>query len=148
MPWGLTVTVAVGGLVAMGFLDEDRVIVGSHDGTGVFSAVTGERLERERIEDYGWYQGDPAWIRRTESGETRLVPAAGLWGGSLARRTDDGWECAVSPSGAMISAPGERAVSVEDPEELRACGFSPGGRLFAVATSSTLHLLSRAHAPG
>ena len=57
------IPVAAGGVVAAGFLDEDRVIVGSHSGTGVFDVHTGERAERTYDEGHDWYQGDPPFIR-------------------------------------------------------------------------------------
>jgi hypothetical protein len=50
--------VAIGGVVAVGFMDENRVIVGSHSGLGVFDVHTGERIEWTHGEDYNWYQGD------------------------------------------------------------------------------------------
>ena len=53
------IPVAIGGVVAVGFLDEDRIIVGSHSGIGIFDVHTGERIERTHDEDYNWYQGDP-----------------------------------------------------------------------------------------
>ncbi|HEY2076461.1 MAG TPA: hypothetical protein VGH53_08995 [Streptosporangiaceae bacterium] len=36
------IPVAIGGVAAVGFMDEDRVIVGSHSGVGVFDVHTGE----------------------------------------------------------------------------------------------------------
>jgi hypothetical protein len=85
------IRVAIGGVVAIGFVDEDRVIVGSHSGVGVFDIHTGERIERTHDEDYSWYQGDPPWIRYTTAEGVRLVRAAGLWGGDLDQSTTDGW---------------------------------------------------------
>jgi hypothetical protein len=53
------IPVAIGGVVAVGFLDEDQVIVGSHSGTGVFDVHTGARTGRTYDERYDWYQSDP-----------------------------------------------------------------------------------------
>jgi hypothetical protein len=39
--WSDVISIAVGGLVAMGFLDEQRLIIGSHSGAGVFDATSG-----------------------------------------------------------------------------------------------------------
>ena len=71
----------VGGVVAVGFLDEDRIIVGSHSGVGVFDVHTGARIERTYDENYNWYQGDPPYIRRPSAAQgVRLIRAAGLRG--------------------------------------------------------------------
>lgn len=50
--WGSIRVIPVGGLVAMGFLDERRVVVGSHCGLGVFEAATGTVLDR--VADRRW----------------------------------------------------------------------------------------------
>jgi hypothetical protein len=71
-PWR-AIPVAIGGVVAVGFLDEDRVIVGSHSGVGVFDVHTGERIERTHDEDYNWYQGDPL------SSDIRQLKGCGLF---------------------------------------------------------------------
>jgi hypothetical protein len=59
--WGPIRPIMVGGLLAVGFLDEHRVIVGSHDGLGVFEASSGVRLDRVRDPDgdYGRYRESP-----------------------------------------------------------------------------------------
>ena len=46
--------VAIGGVLAVGFLDEERVVVGSHGGVGVFDVRSGEGIERTHDEDYNW----------------------------------------------------------------------------------------------
>jgi hypothetical protein len=102
------IPVAIGGVVAVGFLDEDRIIVGSHSGVGVFDVHTGERIERTHDEDYNWYQGDPPFIRRPSAEGVRLIRAAGLWGGDLDQSTTDGWTCYRVDGGAVLSADGHR----------------------------------------
>jgi hypothetical protein len=138
------VRVAVGGVVAIGFVDEGRVIVGSHSGVGVFDVHTGDRIERTRDQDYSWYQGDPPWIRYSTADGVRLVRAAGLWGGDLDQATADGWTCHRVDGGAVLRAEGEPDFRVEDPEEFRAQGFAPAGGAFVYATSPTIHLVCRA----
>jgi hypothetical protein len=87
--------------VAVGFIDEDRVIVGSQSGVGVFDVHMGGRIERTRDEDYTWYQGDPAFIRYPSAEGVRLIRAAGLWGGDLDQSTSDGWTCHRVDAGAV-----------------------------------------------
>ncbi|MBO0803472.1 MAG: hypothetical protein J2P25_10425 [Nocardiopsaceae bacterium] len=137
------IRVAIGGVVAVGFLDEDRIIVGSHSGVGVFDVHTGERTERAHDEDYNWYQGDPPFIRRPSADGVRLIPAAGLWGGDLDQVTADGWTCHRVNGGAVLSADGQPDFRIEDSEEYRAQGFSPGGGAFVYATSPTVYLVTR-----
>lgn len=134
------IPVAVGGVMAVGFLDEDRVIVGSHSGVGVFDAHTGEGIERTNDEDYNWYQGDPPWIRYTSTEGVRLIRAAGLWGGDLDHSTTDGWSCRRVDGGVVLSAEGQPDFSIQDSEEYRAHGFSQGGGAFVYATSPTVYL--------
>lgn len=137
------IPVAVGGVVAVGFLDEDRVIVGSHSGVGVFDVPTGERIERIYDEGYNWYQGDPPFIRYPSSQGARLIRAAGLWGGDLPQSTTDGWTSYQVDEGAVLRAEGQPDFIIEDPEEHRAQGFSPLGGAFVYATSPTVHLATR-----
>ena len=137
------IPVAIGGLVAVGFMDEDRVIVGSHSGVGVFDVHTGERIERTHDEDYNWYQGDPPFIRYPSAEGVRLIRAAGLWGGDLDQLTTDGWTCNTVDGGAVLSAEGLPDFRIEDSEAYRAQGFSPVGGVFVYATSATVYLATR-----
>ena len=134
---------AVGGVVAVGFLDEDRIIVGSHSGVGVFDVHTGARIERTYDENYNWYQGGPPYIRRPSAQGVRLIRAAGLWGGDLDQATTDGWTCHRIDRGVVLNADGQPDFRIEDSEDYRAQGFSPGGGAFVYATSPTVYLVSR-----
>jgi len=142
MQWR-AISVAIGGVVAVGFINEDRAIVGSHSGVGVFDVHTGQRIERTSDEDYNWYQGDPPFIRYPSADGVRLIRAAGLWGGDLAQSTADGWTCHRVEAGALLRAEGEPDFEIEDSEEYRAQGFSPGGGAFVYATSPTVWLTTR-----
>lgn len=137
------ISIVIGGVVAVGFIDEDRVIVGSHSGIGVFNVHTGERVERTHDEEYNWYQGDPPFIRYPSAEGMRLIRAAGLWGGDLDQSTADGWTCHRVDGGAVLSADGQPDFRIEDREEYRAQGFSLGGGAFVYATSPTIYVASR-----
>ncbi|MET9501104.1 hypothetical protein ABZY42_05105 [Streptomyces sp. NPDC006622] len=158
---------AVGGLLGIGFAvhpdsGDDLVMVVSHDGHGLFDAVTGEKIARDR---------DPAPQDSTpdESDDLscpglgpiagRRVRIAGLFGGGLHTGTADGWTVEV----VQPAWPSERVLlSRHDAvphrgrhgetwwhilhanySTFRAAGFSPSGRTLAVATSSDLTLWNR-----
>jgi hypothetical protein len=142
MQWH-AIPVAIGGVLAVGFMDEHRVIVGSHSGIGVFDVRSGERIERTHDQDYNWYQGDPPFIRYQSAEGVRLIRAAGLWGGDLDQSTEDGWTCRRVEAGVLLKAEGQPDFRIDDSEEFRAQGFSPGGGAFVYATSPTVYLASR-----
>jgi hypothetical protein len=137
------IPVAIGGVVAVGFIDDERIIVGSHSGVGVFDPHTGQRLERTRDDHYTWYQGDPPSIRYPSADGMRLIRTAGLWGGELDQSTTDGWTCRRARGGVVLSAEGQPDFRIRDPEEYRARGFSPEGTAFVYATSPTVYLATR-----
>jgi hypothetical protein len=144
--WSSVRAIPVGGLVVVGFLDEHRVVVGSHSGLDVFDAATGPLLDRVEDPDggYAWFQESPPTALYTGDGEQSRVPVAGLWGGTLSSTTDDGWTCQIEDAGARLSGPEGSLIAVDDAEEPRACGFSPQGQVFVFATSPTLHVAVRA----
>ncbi|MEU0113115.1 hypothetical protein ABZ137_05140 [Streptomyces bobili] len=160
--------VAVGGLLGIGFAvhpgsGNDLVMVVSQDGHGLFDAVTGERIARDRDPTPGDATPDgsedlscpgPAPIAGTR------VRIAGLFGGGLHSGTGDGWSVEVVqpawPNERVLLSRGEGLphrgphgekwwhVFHASWSTFRAAGFSPSGRTLAVATSSDLTLWSRA----
>lgn len=144
--WSSIRAIPVGGLVAVGFVDEQRVVVGSHSGLRVFDATTGAMLDQvgDPTGDYAWFQESPPTALYAGDGGPHSVPVAGLFGGTLPGTTDDGWACRVEDAGARLSGPHGSLVTVDDAEERRACGFSPQGQVFVFATSPTLYIAVRA----
>ncbi len=156
----------IGGLRGIGFAvhptsGHDLVMVTSMDGHGLFDAVTGEKIARNRHPDPDTATPD------TSPGLTcaglgpitgTRVQIAGLFGGGLHSTTPDGW-CidVVAPEwpnervllsadgGSYRGKPGESWWHVfhSDYSTLHAAGFSPSGRTLAVATSSDLTLWAR-----
>ncbi|MFF3329166.1 hypothetical protein ACFYWX_06320 [Streptomyces sp. NPDC002888] len=168
-PWESVFTscAAVGGLLGIGFAvhpdsGHDLVMVVSQDGHGLFDAVTGEKIARDR---------DPDPQDSTPDSAPDLscpglgpiagsrVHIAGLFGGGLHSTTGDGWTVeVVTPAwpnervllshgdGMPHRGPhGERWWHVfhSNYSELRAVGFSPSGQTLAVATSSDVTLWTR-----
>lgn len=151
----------IGGLLGIGFgvhpgNGHELVMVVSGDGHGLFDAVTGERIARDR---------DPDPATSTPDGRPDLscpglgplagtsVPIAGLFGGGPHTSTPDGWSVDVVspewPHHRVILSTGTTWWHVfhADYSELRTAGFSPSGHTFAVATSSDLTLWTRPQAP-
>ena len=83
--WGSIRSIPIGGLVVVGFLDERRIVVGSHSGLGVFDAREGTRLDRvaDLDDDYAWFREAPPVAAYTDRHGEHLVEVAGLWGGTL-----------------------------------------------------------------
>jgi hypothetical protein len=156
----------IGGVQGIGFAvhpedGRDLVMATSVDGHGLFDAVTGEKIARDR---------HPAPETASPDGTLDLacpglgpfagtrVRIAGLFGGGLHSTTPDGW-CldVVAPEWpnerVQLSAGGDIYkgkhgaswwhVLHSDCSTLRAAGFSPSGHTLAVATSSDLTLWAR-----
>ncbi|MCW2864460.1 MAG: hypothetical protein JWP48_6168 [Actinoallomurus sp.] len=156
----------IGGLLGIGFAvhpdnGRDLVMVVSHDGHGLFDAVTGEKIARDRDPDPDTSTPD-ATPDLTCPGLGPITGApvriAGLFGGGLHTTTPDGWALeVVSPEWphhrVLLSAdgglhkgpPGDDWWHIfhSDYSTLRAAGFSPSGLTLAVATSSDLTLWTR-----
>ncbi|TDC55627.1 hypothetical protein E1281_11595 [Actinomadura sp. KC345] len=156
----------IGGLQGIGFAahpddGHDLVMVVSQDGHGLFDAITGEKIARDR---------DPAPDTSTPDASADLtcpglgpiagtqVHIAGLFGGGLHHTTPDGWALdIVSPEWPndriLLSADGD--IYKDPPGQgwwhifhsnystFRAAGFSPSGSTLAIATSSDLTLWTR-----
>ncbi|MGW8553463.1 hypothetical protein [Streptomyces tubercidicus] len=159
--------VPVGGLLGIGFASHpdsghDLVMVVSRDGHGLFDAVTGEKIARDRDPDPEDSTPDAvADLSCPGLGPVAgsRVRVAGLFGGGLHTTTADGWTLEVvtpawpndrvllsSDGGLPHSGPyGERWWHIfhSNYSEFRAAGFSPSGRTLAVATSSDLSLWTR-----
>ncbi|MEV4947297.1 hypothetical protein [Streptomyces sp. NPDC053755] len=172
-PWRpvLDRTTPIGGLLGIGFAvhpdtGHDLVMVVSHDGHGLFDAVTGRKIARDRDPDLATSTPDAhpdlacPGIGPVDGTEIRV---AGLFGGGLHSTTADGWTVdVVSPDWphdrVLLSADGGANkgaaggtwwhVFHSAHAELRTAGFSPSGLTLAVATSSDLTLWTRPRFPG
>ncbi|MEU9478555.1 hypothetical protein [Streptomyces sp. NPDC048191] len=166
-PWRRIAYAPVGGLLGIGFAShpgtgQDLVMVVSTDGHGLFDAVTGEKIARDRDADPedSSPDADPA-LQCPGLGPVAgcRVRVTGLFGGGLHTTSGDGWKLeVVAPAwpnervllsrdgGLPHSGPhGERWWHIfhSNYSELRAAGFSPSGQTLAVATSSDLSLWTR-----
>jgi hypothetical protein len=154
----------VGGLLGIGFASHpdsghDLVMVVSTAGHGLFDAVTGEKIARDRDPEDDAPDGADLSCPGLGPIAGSRVRIAGLFGGGLHTGTADGWVVeVVSPAW-----PNDRVLLCADGglphngphgelwwhvfhscySELRAVGFSPSGRTLAVATSSDITLWTR-----
>lgn len=159
----------IGGLQGIGFgihpgTGHDLVMVVSTDGHGIFDAVTGEKIARDRNPNPETSTPDDARdLACPGLGpiEGTRVQIAGPFGGGLHSTSGDGWSLDVvipewphervllsTDGGAFRGEPGKSwwHLLYSDHSTLRAAGFSPSGRTLAVATSSDLTLWTRPHA--
>ena len=159
-PWRKTGDFAVGGLAEVGYEpDSDLLLVLSSNGRGIFDGVTGERVARDRTEEYLMDS-----VKLAAPGFDMLdgvtVRTAGLSGGGLPTGTADGWTLLVLPlpytrNGRYLldhevslyhgrAAPDAVVIAEPTPCELRAYGFSETGNSFVIAGSCGLKLFARA----
>ncbi|MFJ4920872.1 hypothetical protein [Streptomyces sp. NPDC088725] len=158
--------IPIGGLLGIGFAvhpdsGHDLVMVVSGDGHGLFDAVTGEKIARDRDPDPDTSTPDASpdlscpGLGPIAGTQVRI---AGLFGGGLHSTTPDGWTLDVvspewphdrvilSTDGGLNEGPAGGTwwhVFHSRYSEFRAAGFSPSGLVLAVATSSDITLWSR-----
>lgn len=162
-PWSLVGSIAVGGLVCVGTdsdaTGQELVIAVSWSGRGVFDALTGELMARDRTDLYAsWFDELSLQVAGIGPLDDVQVPVAGLWGGGLRRMTPDLWTVEVVapdwPEPMVVLQPPGQQIAIEDQAsgcvvidrpitELRAVGFSASGRVLVEATASDLRLYAR-----
>lgn len=161
-------TTPIGGLEGIGFgvhsgNGHDLVMTVSMDGYGLFDAVTGEKIARDRNRDLDTPNMSPDLTCAGLGPLTGTrVHIAGLYGGGLHSTSSDGWcldviapewpneRVLLSADGGIYRSPhgqGWWHVFHSTDSTFRAAGFSPSGRTLAVATSSDLTLWTRAATP-
>lgn len=153
----------MGGLTGVGFgLDpdsgEDLILVTSHQGRGVLSCVTGERVARDPDPEPAWPDEYALTCQGIGPLAGAVIGICGLMGGGLHTTTTDGWSLhVVAPDWPIENVllakgggpyTGEAGstwwhIHREETCELRAAGFSPTGRTLAIASSCALTLFAR-----
>lgn len=155
-PWKQHGVHAIGGLTEVGYvLGTDMLLVVSSQGRGMFDCTTGERIARDRDEE--WEGLDQTKLLSPGIGPfaQTIVRLAGLHGGGLPMTTYDGWslECVQLPwpSHYFFMSPPWKSdcfdqwikIATDGACEFRACGFSETGRSFVIATSCEVMLYGR-----
>jgi hypothetical protein len=148
--WRRISYIAVGGLTEVGFGQPARfLLIVSHQGRGVVDCVSGVRVARDPDEGPGWFDESVPAAEGIGPLSGQRVPVAGLAGGSLGWATTDGWRVSVGTNGAVVHAPDDQdsrlSFTIEEPDELRAWGFSPDGLTVLAAASPGLAIYHRDH---
>ncbi|MBB6053602.1 hypothetical protein [Armatimonas rosea] len=170
-PWKLVQTWGVGGLLGVGYAPgTDLLLVGSHDGLGVFDVLKGERIARER-EAEGYPDESTLLLEGIGLLAGQRIRTAGLHGGGLPLGAGDGiWHLELEPaiySGDYAPYRGKACWQIRlidgrswvgregrhlktcllyQSFDFRATGFSETGKSFIIATSSDLWMFSREEA--
>lgn len=162
-PWTWIEVAHVGGVFAAGFVPAtDDLLVVSHNGRGLFDCRTGEKIARERSNEYDGLDDSQSTALGIGRDADVVVPIAGLYGGELIQSTSDGWSIEVvrylsrnhyGYEHAVFLASNGRSVFDEnvlpwklwsdDVCEFWAAGFSPTGRSLVVVTSCELVISGR-----
>jgi len=147
-PWKKVADVAIGGLTEVGFVPRSSLLmVASHQGRGLLDLITGDRLARDRQETGTWFDASRPAVLGIGPLDGQWINVAGLAGGHLPVTTADGWRAWLADRGVTLSGPAGELVAVNQPEEIRAFGFSPDGAIFVVASSPSI-MIFRRNTPG
>ncbi|WP_343689955.1 hypothetical protein [Chitinophaga sp.] len=159
--WSHKNTYAIGGLENVGYADNsDNLIVLSSQGRGVFSCVTGEKIDRDSLDWWSQFDESTSAIRGFGLLAGAIIKTSGLYGKYfLPTETNDGWTL-IKRENEVDDPPFEKYrvtkifltspnnekiifISKDGPCELRSFGFSPTGNSFVVALSCELAIWSR-----
>jgi hypothetical protein len=130
--WKKVADVAIGELTKVGFASGSALllVVVSHQGRGLVSLATGDRVARDRQETGSWFDASRPAALGIGPLDGRWMEVAGLAGGRLPVTTADGWQARPARRGVALAGPAGESAEVSEPEEIRAFGFSPDGATF------------------
>ncbi len=137
---------AVGGLTEIGFVPgTSLVMVVGHQGRGLIDCLTGERVARDRDEDARrWFDQSRPAVCGIGPVDGEWISVFGLAGGIPLVVTESGWHARREGDEVVLTGPtGDQRLSAGS-EELRAFGFSPDGRFFALATPAAIAVYAQA----
>jgi hypothetical protein len=144
-PWKKVADVAIGGLTDVGFVPRSSLLmVASHQGRGLLDLITGDRVARDRQETGTWFDASRPAVLGIGPLDGQWINVAGLAGGHLPVTDDGRWLAGVAGRpGRDAFGPRRELVEVNEPEEIRAFGFSPDGATFVVASSPSIMIFRR-----
>ncbi len=153
-PWKLIQSIPVGGPVAVGFADNQLLIL-SHEVRSLINCKTGEVTVKEdrneKPEDYNTNELTYTWSKKFKT----PIKIAGIHGGGLSTYTYDGWKIRVEapdwPNYDVILEPSLKDF-IRNPNECaklyhdsnpRAVGFSPSGKTLVIAGDADVDIYKR-----
>lgn len=143
-PWKKVADVAIGGLTEVGFVPGSALLlVVSHQGRGLVSLATGDRVARDRQETGSWFDASRPAALGIGPLDGQWIEVTGLAGGRLPVTTADGWQARRVRRGVALARPAGESAEVNEPEEMRAFGFSPDGATFMIASSPSVVIFRR-----
>lgn len=142
---------AVGGLIQVGFAEQsDLLLVLSHDGRGIFNCLTGEKIARNRNDSQEFFDKETSVAKGFDLLESKEIKTAGLYGGTLSEKTQDGWKLSTLESKGICriylnfkDSDNVKFIADDEVAEIRAIGFSETEQTFVVATNADLTIFSR-----
>lgn len=155
--WAHRTTIAVGGLIDIGFTSDDRyILIVSSAGRGLIDTSTGSRCARcyeEPTVGRDWWRESGRQVVAIGPRSNETVPVFGVSGATMSTSTSDGWSVVAHDGPAattrLLLLPPQESMSAlalllpESATELIAMGFSRNGDLLAVAYSSDLTVYYR-----
>ena len=121
----------------MGFSDDGRyLLVVGFQGRGVYDLANGDRIARDRLDDWSFFDEDSSTAAGIGPLEGERVPLAGLMSNRALPRESGRWQVAMEGTSLVLTDASGEAQKVVEPEEVRAYGFAPGGTLVLATANS------------
>ena len=139
-PWRCVVHAGIGGLTDVGFFADGRyLLVVGFQGRGVYDLEDGERIARDRLDDWSYCDDANSTAAGIGPLEGVRIPLAGLMSDRALPRASGRWQVALNGTGLVLTGGAGEAQEVIEPEEVRVYGFGPGGTL-VLATSNSFRV--------
>src|SRR4051812_26824792 len=93
----------IGGLTDAGFSgDGSLLVVVGHQGRGVFDCRTGERVARDRADDWSYFDRDAGTVAGIGPLQGETVPVAGLMSGKTLPARGGSWSATAAEDGVLL----------------------------------------------
>jgi hypothetical protein len=134
----------VGGLTDVGFSADGRfLLVVGHQGRGLYDCLSGERVARDRNEDWSYFDDATGTVAGIGPLADQRVQVAGLMSQAILPVEADGWIASRDADGIRLQSRDGETHLVPESEEIQVFGFAPDGELLVVGASSGLTFYRR-----
>ena len=142
--WERVAYAGIGGLTDVGFSPDGRfLLVVGHQGRGVFDCQTGERLARDRTDDWSYFDMETGTAEGIGPLDGQSVPIAGLMSDAQLPAESAGWTVTATGEEIVLRSSTGVTQSIRESEELKVFGFSPDGVTFVIGASSGVSIYAR-----